>query len=247
MDPYCTDQLPLDFNDESYVFGNVTASVDNEFSNMVASVGTSSFTPMLEMETLPSYVVSQNSLDDPSINSTSRAEPKNLHACDYCKNSKVKCNNLDNNSCKRCVERGLTCTFSPQKRRGPKPGNKTRSDTSNWVAFQKLNQNYAQKAHKLGFDVRRIIVCPNNLGTLILNYNTTLPVDENLITVFPEWFHPSLPILSSIDYEAFFMNNRTEAETDPKAMIPNSNYNQLSHSFPFTYSTPFDNHNNNIE
>ncbi|KAF0522612.1 hypothetical protein F8M41_015504 [Gigaspora margarita] len=214
---------------------------------------------MVELEALPSYVVSQNSLDEPSINSTSRAEPKNLHACDYCKNSKVKCNNLDNNSCKRCVERGRTCTFSPQKRRGPKPGNKTRSNMSNWVAFQKLNQNYTQKAHKLGFDVRRIIVCPNNLGTPILNYNTTLPVDENLITVFPEWFHPSLPILSFIDYEtlnslsswednnsqSFFIDNRTEAETDPKAIIPNSNYNQLSHSFPFTYSTPSDDHNNN--
>ncbi|CAG8779714.1 7947_t:CDS:2, partial [Dentiscutata erythropus] len=192
---------------------------------------------------LLSYVVSQDPLYDPLIHSTSRVKPKNSMACSHCKKSKAKCSYLGNNPCKRCVERGLECTFYPQKRRGPKPGKKTKSDTSNLAVFQKLNQDYTRKAHKLGFDIHRIVASPNNSDVAIPNYNTILPIEENLIMALN-----SSSTWEDNNNQCFFTNNGTEAETDPMSTLPYPNHIQLiSHSFPFTYSAPFQRSRNNTD
>ncbi|CAG8736604.1 16143_t:CDS:1, partial [Dentiscutata heterogama] len=225
--------LPLDLN-------NVTTSVDNEFNNLMSSVETAPtstqdpfqqsslikplFPPAIDDDDL---VKSKNA----RLSKPSRANKiKNSRACSHCQKSKVKCNYLDSNSCKRCAERGLKCAFHPQQRRGPKPGKKTIIDTQNLEDFRKLSRDFTQKAHKLGFNVHtRIVAYPNNnySGTPIPNHDTKLS-EENLIAVYPG-FAPPLPILSSIncktcnssisnlDDQRFFMNN--EIEPDPK-LIP---------------------------
>ncbi|CAG8788666.1 1801_t:CDS:1, partial [Dentiscutata erythropus] len=211
---------------------NVTTSVDSEFNNLMSSVETApmstqdSFQRSSLIKPLFPPTIDDDDLVKPKnarLSKPSRANKiKNSRACNYCQKSKVKCNYLDSNSCKRCAERGLKCAFYPQQRRGPKPGKNTIIDTQNLKDFRKLNRDFTQKAHKLGFDVHtRIVTYPNNnnSGTLIPN-NTTLP-EENLIVVYPG-FAPPLPILSSIDCETsnssisnlddqrFFMNNEIE-------------------------------------
>ncbi|RIB12230.1 hypothetical protein C2G38_2041988 [Gigaspora rosea] len=153
---------------------------------------------------------------------------KSSQACSNCQKSKVKCNYLGNDPCKRCIERELKCSFNPQQKRGPKPRKKTRLDMSNWAAFQRLDQDYTQKALKLGFGVRRIVECSNNLGTLIPNCNTTLPMDV----------HPSpLPISSSDcetsnssvsiwtdNYQLNQWNNGTEIDPTLLSLYPNFHF-----------------------
>ncbi|CAG8522291.1 16477_t:CDS:2 [Dentiscutata erythropus] len=148
-------KLPVNFDDESNVVGNMIALVDSEFNNMmIASVGMSSSTPMIEIETI-------------------------IHVTVVLK------------------------------------------EDSYALSIHKKGEALGP-AHKLGFDVHRIASCPNNSSTPISNYNTTLPMEENLTIVSPEWFYlPSLPILSSIycevlnssstlevnNNQCFFMNN----------------------------------------
>ncbi|KAF0522611.1 hypothetical protein F8M41_015503 [Gigaspora margarita] len=223
-------QLPLDLDD-------VTTSFDNEFNDIVSSVGTaptllqdlsqqSSFTKPSAPPTLDN-----NSLVKPKGNRFSKPSRtikiKNSQACSHCQKSKVKCNYLDNNPCERCAERGLKCTFYPPQKRGPKPGKKNKSDTQNLADFRKLNRDFTQKAHKLGFNVHtRIVTYPYNinLNMQIPNQDTTL-LEENLTMIIPEpTIHPPpLPILSPIncehsnnlisilDDQRFFMNNEIES------------------------------------
>ncbi|CAG8489205.1 2144_t:CDS:1 [Dentiscutata erythropus] len=228
-------QLPLDLNNE----------FDYEFNNMVSSVET---VPTLVQDPFqqssfikPSFppTIDNDDLVEPKgdkLSKQSRANKiKNSQACIHCQKSKVKCNYLDNNNpCKRCAERGFECTFYPQQRRGPKPGKKTRLGTQNLEDFRKLNRDFTRKAHKLGFSVHTHIVAypNNNLDTPILNYNATLPMEENLFMVNPESaVHPpplsrssfndcedSNSSISILDNHRFFMNN--EIETDPRLALP---------------------------
>ncbi|CAG8786884.1 15941_t:CDS:1 [Gigaspora margarita] len=245
-------QLPLGFDNESHGMSNVTTLFDCEFSDMNKPDG---ITPMLiqdsyqqpsfvvseahsinnsstsvtELEMLPLYIASQNSLYCSSIHSTSKVnKTKNSKSCCHCQKSKVKCDYLENIPCKRCITRGLKCIFHPQQRRGPKPGKKIMSNMSNLAAFRRLNHDYTQKAHKLGFNVHRIVACPNNSGT-------TLPVEKNFIMVSPEFMvHPSPQlILSSSDCETekspksiwddnYHNNNETEIDPTLTSLYLNS-------------------------
>ncbi|CAG8484237.1 34815_t:CDS:2 [Gigaspora margarita] len=185
--------------------------------NRYKEVWNSSSTPRKEPEILPLYM-------DPSIHSTSRANKiKSSQACSYCQKAKVKCNLLGNIQCKRCIERGLKCSFNPQQKRGPKPGKKTRLNMSNWAAFQRLDQDYTQKAHKLGFDVHRIVECSNNLDTLIPNCNTTLPMDV----------HPSPLPISSSDCEA--SNSSISIWTDNYQWNQWNNGSEIDPTLPSLY------------
>ncbi|KAF0522615.1 MATA-HMG [Gigaspora margarita] len=182
--------------------------------NRYKEVWNSSSTPRKEPEILPSYM-------DPSIHSTSRANKiKSSQACSHCQKAKVKCNYLGNIQCKRCIERGLKCSFNPQQKRGPKPGKKTRLGMSNWAAFQRLDQDYTQKALKLGFDVHRIV---NNLGTLIPNCNTTLPMDV----------HPSPLPISSSDCET--SNSSISIWTDNYQLNQWNNGSEIDPTLPSLY------------
>ncbi|CAG8678761.1 16590_t:CDS:1, partial [Gigaspora rosea] len=230
-------QLPLNLD-------NATTSVDNEFNDMMSSVGT---TPTLLQNLSQQFSFTKPS-SPPNLDNNGLVKPKgtrfskssrtikikNSQACSYCQKSKVKCNYLDNNPCERCAERGLKCSFYPPQKRGPKPGKKNKSDTQNLADFRKLNRDFTQKANKLGFNVHtRIVAYPNNINsnTQIPNHNTAL-LEKNLIMAIPELtvHPPPLPILSPIncensnnlisilDDQRFFMNN--EVETDPSFTPP---------------------------
>ncbi|CAG8800998.1 7202_t:CDS:1, partial [Racocetra fulgida] len=105
---------------------------------------------------------------------------------------------------------------------------KIRSDTNmvNWEVFRKLDQDYIRKAHKLGFNVHRIVTCSNNLGTQISNDNTTMlsvppeiMVNSSLSSTNSMTSISTMPIWDDNNHW-FFMNDGTGTESEPGSTLP---------------------------
>ncbi|CAG8567652.1 12449_t:CDS:1 [Dentiscutata heterogama] len=148
---------------------------------------------------------------------------KRTAACNLCRKKRVGCKYSGDGPCELCVKFNYECQFKEQKKRGPKPGKKVKSNTS-WEGFRNLSNKYIQEARKFGINVTGIIIHPSISDTsnstlqpseIITDLGSTSFMEEiNFPTYSPEFaIHTSpLQTFSSIDYGT--LNNQLTLMTD---------------------------------
>ncbi|CAG8722615.1 16735_t:CDS:1 [Gigaspora margarita] len=142
---------------------------------------------------------------------------KRTAACSLCRKKRVGCKYSGNGPCELCIKFKYECRFEEQKKRGPKPGKKVKSNTS-WTDFQNLSNTYIQEARKIGINVTKIISHPNISNTsnyipqtseIIADFEYTSLMEGTEFQIYsPELtnYTSSLPTFPSIDYGA--LNNQ---------------------------------------
>ncbi|CAG8712117.1 20325_t:CDS:1 [Dentiscutata erythropus] len=151
----------------------------------------------------------ENTIDKQTTSKVYRT--KRTAACNLCRKKRVGCKYSGNGPCELCVKSNYECQFEEQKKRGPKPGKKIKSNTS-WEGFQNLSNKYIQEARKFGINVTGIIIHPGISDTsnytlqtseIITDLGSTSLVEESNFQIYsPEFTIQTspLPTFSSIDY-----------------------------------------------
>ncbi|CAG8704253.1 hypothetical protein C2G38_2170478 [Gigaspora rosea] len=210
-------QLQLPVN-QSYSPVNASNSLPAHLNN------SSSSTPTIEqgelsnsLGTYQNDLMASNSIQVDKQTTSKFHRTKRTAACSLCRKRRVGCKYSDNGPCELCVKFKYECRFEEQKKRGPKPGKKVKSNTS-WADFQNLSNTFIQEARKIGINVTKIISHPSISSTsnyipqtseIIADFEyTSLMEGSDFQINSPELtnYTSFLPTFPSINYE--MLNNQ---------------------------------------
>ncbi|CAG8566122.1 16207_t:CDS:1 [Gigaspora margarita] len=129
----------------------------------------------------PLDICNQTGLVPPTENLNKRptSRTNTSAACNHCKKSKIRCKNSGNSPCERCIKRRFECTFSPQKKRGPKNNRLNMTNCTDVQKLDKWHKDYERKVNKLGYCVQRTVIAPGTSNQDDALQILTLPIEES--------------------------------------------------------------------